>query len=83
MSVARGGGISDRNVPHTRVEDENAVQETYRIGKQIGSGSFGIVCLATHIETQKQWAIKIISKDNKDKVSGDQWTTCLSTNCSQ
>ncbi|XP_061420578.1 serine/threonine-protein kinase 33 isoform X1 [Lethenteron reissneri] len=50
-------------VPHTRIADENAVQNYYRLGRQLGSGSFGTVYEATHVETGVKWAIKTVNKE--------------------
>lgn len=49
-------------------------QKIYSFGRKLGQGNFGVVCEATHIETQRKWAIK---KVNKEKVS--VWWICF--NC--
>lgn len=54
---------AERKVPHTRMEDEAAVQQIYAFGKKLGQGSFGVVYEATHIETQKKWAIKKVNRE--------------------
>ena len=61
-------GPSERTqpVPHTRIDDEAAVDKIYKLGRKLGAGNFGIVIEATHIETNEKWAIKII---NKEKVT--------------
>ncbi len=46
--------------------------ENLFLGRKLGQGNFGIVCEATHIETQRKWAIK---KVNKEKVS--VWSSCF------
>ncbi|XP_071830684.1 serine/threonine-protein kinase 33-like [Apostichopus japonicus] len=52
-----------RVVRHTRIDDESAIEKTYTIGSKLGSGSFGVVKTATHLETGKKWAIKIVNKE--------------------
>lgn len=34
----------------------------YELGKQLGKGKFGVVKLATHVHTQKTFAMKVINK---------------------
>ncbi|KAJ8406444.1 hypothetical protein AAFF_G00300180 [Aldrovandia affinis] len=53
----------ERKVPHTRMEDEAAIQQIYTFGKKLGQGSFGVVYEATHIETQTKWAIKKVNRE--------------------
>lgn len=58
-------------------------QQFYSFGRKLGQGSFGVVCEATHIGTQKKWAIK---KVNKEKVSmrlrrGSMWRVSSLTVC--
>ena len=38
--------------------------------KEIGSGSFGRVYLATHVKTNVDYAIKVIDKRNKINIEG-------------
>lgn len=52
-----------RVVRHTRIDDESAIEKTYTIGSKLGSGSFGVVKTATHLETGTKWAIKIVNKE--------------------
>ncbi|KAJ8340178.1 hypothetical protein SKAU_G00348110 [Synaphobranchus kaupii] len=54
---------AERKVPHTRMDDEAAIQQIYAFGKKLGQGSFGVVYEATHIETQKKWAIKKVNRE--------------------
>ncbi|XP_072516594.1 serine/threonine-protein kinase 33 isoform X2 [Salminus brasiliensis] len=54
---------AEKKVPHTRMEDEADIQQIYSFGRKLGQGSFGVVCEATHIETQKKWAIKKVNKE--------------------
>lgn len=49
--------------PHTRVQDENAIEKRYKFGEVLGSGSFGVVRLATHPSTKQRFAVKIVQKD--------------------
>ena len=44
--------------------------EDFKIQKEIGSGSFGIVYLATHLKTKVDYAIKAIDKRNKTNIEG-------------
>jgi len=46
-------------VPHHHNVD---ISKTYKLGDELGSGSFSVVKLATHKETGKKYADKIISK---------------------
>ncbi|KAK3533825.1 hypothetical protein QTP70_032167 [Hemibagrus guttatus] len=54
---------AEKKVPHTRLKDEADIQQIYSIGRKLGQGSFGVVCEATHMETQKKWAIKKVNKE--------------------
>ncbi|NP_001038554.2 serine/threonine-protein kinase 33 [Danio rerio] len=54
---------AEKKVPHTRIEDESSIQKIYSFGRKLGQGSFGVVCEATHIETQRKWAIKKVNKE--------------------
>ncbi|XP_051507936.1 serine/threonine-protein kinase 33-like [Myxocyprinus asiaticus] len=54
---------SAEKVPHTRIEDESSIQKIYSFGRILGQGNFGVVCEATHIETQRKWAIKKVNKE--------------------
>lgn len=56
--------VPDR--PHTRVEDEGAVEKKYSFGQVLGQGSFGVVREVTNKLSGEQFAVKIV---NKDKVS--------------
>ncbi|XP_069079771.1 serine/threonine-protein kinase 33 isoform X3 [Pleurodeles waltl] len=50
-------------VPHTRMDDEAAIQQIYSFGKKLGQGSFGVVVEATHKETHLKWAIKKVNRE--------------------
>ncbi|XP_053093849.1 serine/threonine-protein kinase 33 isoform X1 [Pangasianodon hypophthalmus] len=54
---------AEKKVPHTRLKDEADIQQIYSFGRKLGQGSFGVVCEATHLETQKKWAIKKVNKE--------------------
>ncbi|XP_058256235.1 serine/threonine-protein kinase 33 isoform X1 [Hemibagrus wyckioides] len=54
---------AEKKVPHTRLKDEADIQQIYSIGRKLGQGSFGVVYEATHMETQKKWAIKKVNKE--------------------
>ncbi|KAJ8247556.1 hypothetical protein GJAV_G00247690 [Gymnothorax javanicus] len=54
---------AERKVPHTRMEDEIAIKQIYTFGKKLGQGSFGVVYEATHVETQKKWAVKKVNRE--------------------
>lgn len=54
---------AEKEVPHTRIEDESNLQKIYSFGRKLGQGGFGVVCEATHIETQRKWAIKKVNKE--------------------
>eukprot|EP00048_Salpingoeca_helianthica_P022532 m.18798 g.18798 ORF g.18798 m.18798 type:complete len:427 (-) comp7444_c0_seq1:21-1301(-) len=51
-----------RKVPHTRFEDDEAVEALYTFGTLLGQGSFGTVHLGTHNVSQTEWAIKTLDK---------------------
>ncbi|XP_027084680.1 uncharacterized protein [Coffea arabica] len=44
---------------------ERIIGEKYKLGRKIGGGSFGVIYLATHIDTGEIVAIKIESKQTK------------------
>ncbi|MGH0185548.1 UNVERIFIED_CONTAM: hypothetical protein FKN15_020976 [Acipenser sinensis] len=54
---------AENKVPHTRMEDEAAIQQIYIFAKKLGQGSFGVVYEATHKETGKKWAIKKVNRE--------------------
>ncbi|KAM3919632.1 serine/threonine-protein kinase 33 [Leptodactylus fuscus] len=54
---------AENKVPHTRMDDEAAIQQIYTFGKKLGQGSFGVVVEATHSETGKKWAIKKVNRE--------------------
>ncbi|KAI8487081.1 Serine/threonine-protein kinase 33 [Branchiostoma belcheri] len=63
MSQKARVSSADRQVNHTRVEDESSIQEHYDFGPKLGQGSFGIVFEAVHKETGVRWAIKKVNKE--------------------
>ncbi|MGH0131784.1 UNVERIFIED_CONTAM: hypothetical protein FKN15_053150 [Acipenser sinensis] len=54
---------AENKVPHTRMEDEAAIQQIYIFAKKLGQGSFGVVYETTHKETGKKWAIKKVNRE--------------------
>ncbi|XP_074662474.1 serine/threonine-protein kinase 33-like isoform X2 [Tubulanus polymorphus] len=66
-STSKPSSATERSVPHTRIEDESMIEETYELGRKLGQGSFGIVREAKNRASNRKWAIKAISKDFKDK----------------
>ncbi|XP_002739098.1 serine/threonine-protein kinase 33-like [Saccoglossus kowalevskii] len=56
-------GSAERQIPHTRIEDESVIEETYVLGEILGQGSFGVVREATRKEDGTKWAIKKINKE--------------------
>lgn len=69
-SVERKVSFSHRKPPdprpHTRVEDEGAVERKYTFGNVLGQGSFGVVREVTSRVNGERFAVKIV---NKDKVN--------------
>ena len=51
------------------LESEPTIQD-FKIKKEIGTGSFGHVYLASHIKTNVDYAIKVIDKRNKTNIEG-------------
>lgn len=49
--------------PHTRVEDEGAVERKYAFGSVLGQGSFGLVKEVTCQTSGECFAVKIVNKD--------------------
>lgn len=54
---------AESKVPHTRMDDEAAIQQIYTFGKKLGQGSFGVVIEATHKETATKWAMKKVNRE--------------------
>ena len=50
-------------VPHTRIEDEQHLEDFYEFGRKLGQGSFGIVREVIHRATGTQWACKVVNKE--------------------
>ncbi|XP_029983257.1 serine/threonine-protein kinase 33 isoform X2 [Sphaeramia orbicularis] len=62
MNQQTGKNTFERNVPYTRLDNDNDLRGIYVFGKKLGKGTFGVVYEATHIETQTEWAIKEICR---------------------
>ena len=58
-----GSAEKPYTVPHTRIQDESNLAKLYDLSKSLGKGTFGIVHLATHIESNTTWACKTVSKE--------------------
>lgn len=68
MSNVKWNTISEHErPPHRRVEDCSVVEDIYKFGKQLGTGSFGLVIEATNIKTGKKWAMKKVHKEKAGK----------------
>ena len=59
-------GSADKSIPHTRLENEDMIWETYEVGEKLGQGAFGKVYQVRHKSTNDEWAMKFI---NKEKVT--------------
>jgi serine/threonine protein kinase len=66
-------GGSTRNVPHTRLEDENEFEKVYEFRQELGRGSFGRVYEAQCQTTALKWAVKSV---NKEKVTFIYYNSC-------
>lgn len=53
----------DQRPPHSRVEDEAAVERRYTVGRELGRGSFGIVREVTSRLMGELLAVKLVNKD--------------------
>ena len=68
-SPRRGSpGSSTRNVPHTRLEDENEFEKVYEFRQELGRGSFGRVYEAQCQTTGLKWAVKSVNKEKVHKM---------------
>ncbi|XP_071942026.1 serine/threonine-protein kinase 33-like [Antedon mediterranea] len=56
-------GSAEKQIAHTRIEDESVIEKTYAFGNKVGAGSFGVVIEAMQINRDKKVAIKIINKE--------------------
>ena len=52
-----------RNINHTRVENEEEIDEVFEFGRQLGQGSFGKVIEAINRATTSRFAIKSVNKE--------------------
>lgn len=56
-------GSADKSIPHTRLEEEDMIWETYESGEKLGQGAFGKVYQVRHKTTNELWAMKCINKE--------------------
>ncbi|XP_070581281.1 serine/threonine-protein kinase 33-like [Ptychodera flava] len=63
MASKNRTGSAERQIPHTRIEDESTIEKTYKFGELLGKGSFGKVLEAVRIDDNTRWAIKIVNKE--------------------
>ena len=56
-------GGSTRNVPHTRLENEEEFEKVYEFRRELGRGSFGRVYEAQCQTTGLKWAVKSVNKE--------------------
>lgn len=63
MTSSNRKGSADKSIPHTRLEDEEMIWETYEKGKKLGQGAFGKVYQVRHKSSDQEWAMKFINKD--------------------
>ncbi|XP_060573843.1 serine/threonine-protein kinase 33-like isoform X2 [Ruditapes philippinarum] len=56
-------GSADKSIPHTRLENEDMIWESYEIGEKLGQGAFGKVFQVRHKATNEEWAMKFINKE--------------------
>lgn len=61
---------SELQTRRTRVDDEEDVGLTYKLGKELGRGAFGVVLEGTQLSSGKVFAVKVIPKE---RVSGAVW----------
>lgn len=54
---------SNRQIPHSRIDDEEQIYKKYELGRKLGQGSFGVVFELKNRETDQKFAMKIINKE--------------------
>eukprot|EP00794_Sanderia_malayensis_P012963 gene12963-14296_t len=59
----RGRASIKRNINHTRVENDDEINEIFQFGRQLGQGSFGKVIEAVNSTTKTKFAVKSINKE--------------------
>ncbi|XP_026175420.1 serine/threonine-protein kinase 33 isoform X2 [Mastacembelus armatus] len=62
VSICTTRDTLERDLPIMCLENDAELLEIYQFGRKLGKGSFGVVFEATHIETQTQWAIKVVRR---------------------
>ncbi|CAH2325502.1 serine threonine- kinase 33 isoform X1 [Pelobates cultripes] len=60
---SRSSSSAENKIPHTRMDDEAAIQQFYTFGKKLGQGSFGVVIEAIHRASGKKWAMKKVNRE--------------------
>jgi serine/threonine protein kinase len=56
-------GTLQRQIPHSRIDDEEIIYRKYELMELLGRGSFGTVYKIISKETNQKYAIKIINKE--------------------
>lgn len=63
-SIRKGSpGAASRNVPHTRLDNENDFEQVYEYTRELGRGSFGRVYEAQCQTNGSKWAVKSVNKE--------------------
>lgn len=62
LSHASNGALQ-RQIPHSRIDDEDIIFKKYELMELLGKGSFGTVYKVKNKETNQMYAIKIINKE--------------------
>lgn len=54
--------LTEREVKHVKISSAKDLYDAYTFGNEIGKGTFGVVMAVVDKNTNKSWALKIISK---------------------
>lgn len=54
--------LTEREVKHQKISSAKELYDAYTFGNEIGKGTFGTVMAVVDKATNKNWALKIISK---------------------
>lgn len=60
---------TNRDIAHSRIDDEEIIYKKYELGRKLGQGSFGVVYELKNRDTNHKFAIKIINKEKGGKSS--------------